>query len=192
MKEIKIIDGNDCFFEITNSNKEIETVKEISAIIVHHHPLNTYDNENIFCTSYNGIDGYLINKQTHEEKCIRCSECPFSKFGSAANGVDKACRQERKVFLLREKSDSVDYLTLPTTALGEYSSYIMRLLSRGENSHTVLTKITLKKAQNRIGMHYSKPVFSVKRTLEDCENEEILQLKELIIKTKIMEVTDEN
>jgi hypothetical protein len=56
-------------------------------------------------------------------------------------------------------------LSLPTGSLKDFTRYIMRLLSKGKKSNSVVTKFTLKKATNNSGIAYSQAQFSVDRDL---------------------------
>lgn len=93
-----------------------------------------------------------------------CAGCPFNKFGSGENGA-KACKNRRRIYLLREGEIFPMILSLPTGSLKDFTRYIMRLLSKGKKSNSVVTKFTLKKATNNSGIAYSQAQFSVDRDL---------------------------
>ena len=71
-------------------------------------------------------------------------------------------------------------LSLPTGSLGEFSKYVMRLLSKGKKTSSVVTKFSLKKAQNSGGINYSQAVFAVDRDLDESELQAILPMSEQV------------
>ena len=94
--------------------------------------------------------------------------CLNNKFGSGENG-SKACKNKHQIYLLREDEIFPIILSLPTSSNKELSRYIKRLLSRGQRSDSVVTKLSLKKAVNKNGIPYSQVQFSVDRVLTDEE-----------------------
>ena len=112
--------------------------------------------------------------------------------GSGKNGA-KACKQKRRIYLLRENESLPTILSLPTGSLGEFSKYVMRLLSKGKKTNAVVTKFTLKKAQNSGGINYSQAVFAVDRALTDAELKSILPMSEQVkvMATKVSALDEE-
>lgn len=169
---IKVPSGGGTAFEISSENSESpDMVKELQAVILFHHPVHAYYTE-----KYTGgnnppdcgsVDGHIgIDQETGEVK--NCRECEFAQFGSSETG-GKACKQRRRIYLLKSDEVLPTLLSLPTGSLGEFSKYIMRLLSKGKKSNSVVTKLTLRKAQNSGGINYSQVVCSVLRDLNADE-----------------------
>jgi hypothetical protein len=164
-ERIKIPAAGMTVFEIPGENPDSpETVKEFSAVILHHHPLYAYYTDKYTggsnppdCGSFDGITG--VGNPGGD-----CAGCPFNKFGSGENGA-KACKNRRRIYLLREGEIFPMILSLPTGSLKDFTRYIMRLLSKGKKSNAVVTKFTLKKATNNSGIAYSQAQFSVDRDL---------------------------
>ena len=180
---IKIPSGGGLAFEVPGDDPASpDTVKEFKAVILHHHPINCYYKE-----EYTGgnnppdcgsMDGHIgIDGETGEVKS--CADCPFNKFGSGKNGA-KACKQKRRIYLLREGEQLPIILSLPTGSLSEFSKYVMRLLSKGKKTNSVVTKFTLKKAQNSGGINYSQAVFGVDRELTSEELAAITPMSEQV------------
>lgn len=65
-------------------------------------------------------------------------------------------------------------------AVADFSKYIMRLLSKGKKSNSVVTKFTLKKAQNTSGITYSQAVCDVDRNLTEAEQAAIDSISEQV------------
>jgi hypothetical protein len=168
-ERIKIPAGGMTVFEIPGENLDSpETVREFSAVILHHHPLYAYYTDKYTgganppdCGSFDGVTG--VGTPGGE-----CARCPYNKFGSGENGA-KACKNRRRIYLLREGEIFPMILSLPTGSLKDFTRYIMRLLSKGKKSNAVVTRFTLKKATNSSGIAYSQAQFSVDRTLTDEE-----------------------
>jgi len=174
-ERIKIPAGGGLAYEVPGEDPDSpDSVKEFKAVILYHHPINCYYEEEYTggnnppdCGSMDGKVG--IEAETGMVKS--CADCEFNKFGSAKNG-GKACKQKRRIYLLREGEALPTILSLPTGSLGEFSKYVMRLLSKGKKTNGVVTKFTLKKAQNSGGINYSQAVFAVDRelTVEELKN----------------------
>lgn len=195
-ERIKIPAGGGLAYEVPGDEPDSpDSVKEFKAVILYHHPINCYYKE-----EYTGgnnppdcgsMDGHIgIDAETGE--CKNCAECEFNKFGSGKNGA-KACKQKRRIYLLRENESLPTILSLPTGSLGEFSKYVMRLLSKGKKTNSVVTKFTLKKAQNSGGINYSQAVFAVDRALTATELETILPMSEQVkvMATKVSALDEE-
>ena len=182
-ERIKIPAGGGLAYEVPGDDPDSpDSVKEFKAVILYHHPINCYYKEEYTggnnppdCGSMDGKLG--IDAETGE--CKNCAEREFNKFGSGKNGA-KACKQKRRIYLLREGEALPTILSLPTGSLGEFSKYVMRLLSKGRKTNGVVTKFTLKKAQNSGGINYSQAVFAVDRELTSEELENIVPMSEQV------------
>ena len=143
---------------------ETDMVKEFSGVILIHHPMFTYYRERFTggnnapdCGSYDGITGVGNPGGV-------CATCPLNQFGSGENG-GKACKNKRRIYVLREGELIPILLVLPTGSMKEFSVYIKRLLAKGKKSNSVVTKFSLKKVSNASGIVYSQAQFAVDRVL---------------------------
>ena len=183
-ERIKIPAGGGTAYEIPSDDPDSpDSVKEFKAVILYHHPVHGYYAEKYTggsnppdCGSTDGHNGIVA--ETGE--VIRCADCPNNKFGSGEDGKGKACKQKRRIYLLREKESLPTILSLPTGSLAEFSKYIMRLLSKGMKSNSVVTKFTLKKAQNSGGISYSQGVLVMDRLLNPEEQKRINSMTEQV------------
>lgn len=179
---IKIPAGGGTSFEVPNLENSDDpiTVKEFSAVILHHHPLFTYyenkyngSNNPPDCCSFDGINGTGTPGG-------RCRFCKLNVFGSGENG-SKACKNKHRLYLLREDEIFPVVLILPSSSIQEFSRYVRRLLGVGKKSDSVVTKLSLKKAVNKTGIAFSMVHFSVVRDLSPSEKDGlgklILQIK---------------
>jgi hypothetical protein len=181
--KIKVPSGGGLVFEVPIDNSdEPDMKKEIKAVILWHHQVQSYykekysgANDSPDCSSFDGQVG--VDKETGEVKA--CKDCPLNKFGSGANN-GKACKGKRRLFLLLENSAIPVIFSLPTTSLNDFSKYIMRVVGKGKKSFEVVTKFSLKKEQNAGGITFSKVVVSVNRNLSEIEKQSILPMVEQV------------
>ena len=167
-ERIRIPAGGGISYEIPGDDPDSpDTVKEFSAVILHHHSVNSYFKEKFNgannppeCASIDGKVG--IDRETGE--CKDCKTCPMAQFGSGENG-GMACKQKRCLYLLREGEILPIIMTLPSGSLGEFTKYVTRLVAKGKHTNSVVTKFALKKAQNSTGIAYSQAAFATVRNL---------------------------
>ena len=162
---VKIPSGGGLAFEVPGDDPENpDTEKEIIGVIVDHHPVNAYwadkyagGNNPPDCSS---MDGKVGMDQDGNRK--PCDTCPMNQWGSDQEGRGKACKNMHRVYILREGEMLPLLLTLPPTSLKNLSDYLgLRVITKGLRSYGVITKVSLKKAQNANGINYSQAVFSL-------------------------------
>jgi len=164
-ERIKIPSGGGTVFEVPGDDPdEPDTTKEFSAVILYQHPLNAY-----YKSEYQGgsnppdcgsIDGHNGDGVPGGN----CDKCPLNQYGSGKNGA-KACKNRRRLYLLREGDVFPMILSLPTGSLKGFSRYLMRLIPKYKTSNAVVTRFTLKKAASNTGINFSQAQFSVDRVL---------------------------
>ncbi|MBR3622190.1 MAG: hypothetical protein IKN43_02450 [Selenomonadaceae bacterium] len=162
---VKIPIGGVTMFEMPTDNpEETESVKEFSAVILHHHPLRAYYKEAYTggtnppdCGSFDGVIG-----------SGNCADCIYNEFGTGVNGA-KACKEKRRLYLLREGDIFPMILSIPTGSLKAFSRYLMKCLPKWGASNGGVTKFTLMKATNSGGIVYTKAQFQMERKLTDEE-----------------------
>lgn len=162
---VKIPSGGGLAFEVPGDDPENpDAEKEIIGVIVDHHPVNAYwqnkysgGNNPPDCSSMDGKVG--IDRSGNRKPC---NTCPLNEWGSDEDSRGKACKNMHRVYILREGEMLPLLLTLPPTSLKNFADYLaMRIVSRGMRSYGVITKISLKKAQNSDGINYSQAVFAL-------------------------------
>lgn len=147
---------------------ETEAAKEFSGVILYHHPLFTYYRERFTggnsapdCGSYDGVTGV-------GDPGGSCAHCLLNQFGSGENG-GKACKNKRRIYILREGELIPILLTLPTGSMKAFAVYVKRLLAKGKKTSGVVTRFSLQKVQNAGGIAYSQAQFAVARLLTEEE-----------------------
>ena len=179
-ERIKIPAGGMTVFEMPGENPDSpETVKEFSAVILYHHPIHAYYKAKFTggsnppdCGSFDGVTG-------EGDPGGRCDKCEFNKFGTGENGA-KACKNRRRIYLLREGEVFPLILSLPTGSLKDFTRYLTRLISRQKKSNSVVTRFTLRKAVNSGGIAYSQAQFAVDRALTPDEYALIQRMSEQV------------
>ncbi|MEQ8156890.1 MAG: hypothetical protein ABRQ25_18770 [Clostridiaceae bacterium] len=179
-ERIKIPSAGSTVFEVPGEDpNEPDAVKEFSAVILYHHPLHAYyqnkytgGNNPPDCGSLDGVIGIGTPGGS-------CGKCPFNQFGTGENG-SKACKNRRRIYVLREGEIFPMLLSLPTGSLKEFSRYVKRLLGKGKKSNSVVTRFSLKKATNSSGIAYSQAQFAALRNLTAEEYALINNLSEQV------------
>jgi len=182
-ERIKVPAGGGIAYEVPSDNPdEPDSKKEIRAIILHHHPVQTY-----YATEYTGgsvppdCSSFDSKRGINREDGVvyDCKTCDKNQFGSGNNG-GKACKAKRRIFLLLEDSALPVILTLPTSSLNDFSKFITRIVGKQKKSYQFITKFTLKKDQNAGGITYSKVVVAIERELTDAELQGVLPMVEQV------------
>lgn len=178
-ERIRIPSAGSTVFEVPGEEGETDTVKEFSAVVLWHHPVFAYykskytgGNNPPDCGSFDGVTG-------EGDPGGICKTCQLNQFGTGENG-SKACKNRRRIYVLREGEIFPLLLSLPTGSLKEFTRYIKRLLSRGRKSNSVVTRFSLKKATNNSGLAYSQAQFSIDRPLTPQEYALIEKLTEQV------------
>lgn len=180
---IRIPAGGGISYEVPGDDPSSpDMAKDFNAVILYHHPIFSYYTEKFNggnqppeCSS---IDGHVgIDATTGE--CKDCKTCPFAQFGSGENG-GMACKQKRRVYLLRENELLPVILTVPTGSLKEFTKYVTRLLQKGKKTNQVVTRFALQKAQNSTGIAFSQVVCSVDRQLSPEEQASVNSMSEQV------------
>ena len=178
-ERIKIPSGGAIMFELPSEGDDPESVKEFSGVILFHHTLNAYYKTKYTggsnppdCGSFDGITG-------EGEPGGSCKSCPHNQFGSGENG-SKACKNKRRIYILREGEVFPMLLSLPTGSLKPFTKYLKAQLSKGCKTNSVVTRFSLKKVTNNTGIAYSQANFAVDRLLTADEYALIAPMSEQV------------
>lgn len=166
---IKIPIGGVTLFEMPTENpEETESVKEFSAVILYHHPMRAFYKEAYTggtnppdCGSFDSLIG--VGNPGGD-----CESCLYNEFGTGINGA-KACKERRRLYLLKEGDIFPMILSLPTGSLKSFSKYLMRCLPRWGGSNLGITRFSLTKATSNGGIVYTKVQFQMERKLTEEE-----------------------
>lgn len=75
-----------------------------------------------------------------------CTNCPMDRFGSG-RGNSKACKEQRRIFMLTEGSILPVQVSLPPTSIQPLRKYMIRLAGRGKRFSDVVTDLSLKQVK---------------------------------------------
>lgn len=177
-EKIKIPSSGSTIFEVPGANpNEPDAVKEFSAVILYHHPLYAFyktkytgGNNPPDCGSFDGITGKGVPGG-------KCSKCLNNQFGTGEN-ESKACKNRRRVYVLREGDIFPLLLSIPTSSLTPFTRYLISIMSINKKLNNVVTRFKLIKATNAGNIEYSQAQFLMGRDLTVDESALINTLSE--------------
>lgn len=184
---IKIAAGGVNMFQVFEPGDDEPTaVQSVEGVIMLSHKSNglwlkafgSGDGKQPDCSSMDGVTG----TQTGTGECVDCASCPYNAFGSARSGEGrgKACKNMRRLYIMRRGDVFPMVLTLPPTALSAYDSYRTKVMLGRKKMAAVMTKITLKSASNKDGVSYSTPIFEAVGVLNGAEAEAMRQYSDAL------------
>lgn len=185
-EQIRIPIGGVTYFEMPCDNPEQpKTVKDFSAIILHHHPTRAYYREK-YTGGNNPPDcGSLDAVEGTGNPGGGCAHCAYNQFGTGENGA-KACKERHRLYLLLPGEIFPMVLSLPTGSLKDFTRFLLRCLPQWGTSSGGITRFSLTKAVNSGGIAYTKVQFRMERALTEGERAEIAPL---ILNTKAISQT---
>lgn len=143
-KHIKIPSGGGKAFEVeTDDPDDPEILKEVDGVIIFTHRMNAYwshkfgeadedgnTNKIPDCSSMDGKQG--LDRTTGEFK--DCASCPYNQFGS--DGAGKACKNMRRLYILRDGRPDIYLLTVPPTSLKDVNKALKTLMGKTKTPYT--------------------------------------------------------
>ena len=152
---------------------EEEVSKEIDGVVIFTHRLNGYwpnafgtsnnpEDKIPVCSSMDGKSG--LNTQTGALE--DCEHCPLNAYGSdVKGGKGKACKNMRRIYMMRNGDPNFYLLTVPPTSIKEVNKTLNRILAKGVPYTGLLLTFKLAKATNANGIDYSTVVIEKKGLL---------------------------
>ena len=138
-ERIKIPSAGSTMFEVPGEDGEPEAVKEFSAVILLQHPINAY-----YATKYTGGNLPPDCASLDGETGVGtpgglCAKCPLNEFDSGDNG-GKACKNRRRIYVLREGEVFPLLLSLPTGSLKEFGRVYQAAHRQGPQEATAWSR----------------------------------------------------
>lgn len=101
-------------------------VEEFTGVLLYHGRQNTFwqagfDKNNITPPDCSSTDGKLGSKQREGNKFGTCADCHFNQFKSHPSGKGKACRNQVKLYILRQGTLVPTTLLIAPTSLGVFN-----------------------------------------------------------------------
>lgn len=168
LQQIKILHAGTLRFEIPSDEEigEAEQVKTFRGIIIDQHPCNAYWKE-LFAKSGGGNlpDCTSLDGKTGTEYGV-CANCEFNKFGSGFDESGKktqgkACKNMKRLSILRDGHQLPDRLTLPPTSIKEADTFFSALMDRKMPMTALEVEFSLAEAKSKQGIGYSQIRFKV-------------------------------
>ena len=181
---VQIAGGGANVFKVTEpGDEESKSVPEITGVIMYHHKTNALwegeygknEDRTPVCSSVNGDEGTM--SETGE--ILKCGACPYNQYGTAGDGRrGKACKNMRRLYIMRPGDIFPMILSLPPSALGAFDKYRTKVIMARKSLQGVVTRFTLKCKDNRDGVEFSLPVFEAVAALPPGEAERVRQYGE--------------
>lgn len=184
--KIKIPAGGTTAFEVPGDDPENPDIqKELRVIIIDQYAVNSY-----YKDAYDGTeklpDCFSSDGHTGIDKdgeIISCDSCANNKYGSGIDGIGKACKNMRRLYILRSGDAFPMLLTLPATSIIPFGKYLRRIVAKGLRPCDVITKISLKKAESKGGITYAQATFVMEEILEPQIREKVREYADSMRKT---------
>ena len=172
---IRIPTGGSTTFEVPLDDENFKPEKELVGVIVDQHAARTYwsergQNRPPDCTSMDGLSGTAtpVSGLEWAGSSRSCADCPLNMWGSGDQGRGKACKELRRLYLLRAGDVFPLVLTLPPTSLLSFGNYLgKRVLPSGLRLHQVVTRITLERVVSKAGNPFARARFALVGRLDD-------------------------
>lgn len=118
----------------------------------------------------NGIGNNLESGSPDGEGVHNCLSCPWGQRGSdRKGGKGSDCKEFSEVYVFIGTNRVPNLLKIPRSSKKAFIQYNMILANAGHTINTVVTKLTLKKVQNKANISYSEISFSFVRALNADE-----------------------
>lgn len=167
-RTIKIPSGGNLAFTVQgDEDGDEDYLKDIEGVIVFTHRMNGYwpnafgsstnpEDKIPVCSSMDGKSG--LNIRTGE--ICECDKCPCNQYGSDPNGgKGKACKNMRRIYLMRSNDPNLYLLTVPPTSIKEVNKALTRIMaSKGIPYTNLIVGFKLAKATNANGINYATVV----------------------------------
>lgn len=197
-RQIKIPAGGKLAYEVQGEEEgDEEYLKEIEGVIVFTHRMNGFwpnafgtstnpEDKIPVCSSMDGKSGLNIQTGCVEE----CERCPFNQYGSdSKGGKGKACKNMRRIYLMRSGDPNFYLLTVPPTSIKEVNKSLTRIMaSKGIPYTNLIVSLKLAKATNVNGIDYSTVVIEKKGVLLPAAAQMAKEMRNQI-KNKYKEMT---
>ncbi len=175
-KHIKIPSGGGKAFEVeTDDPEDPEVLKEVDGVIIFTHRMNAYwahkfgeagedgnTNKIPDCSSMDGKTGLM--RETGEVR--DCASCPYNQFGS--EGAGKACKNMRRLYILRDGKPDIYLLTVPPTSLKDINKALKALMGKTKTPYTrQIVTFKLSTAESKDKIKYSRVSLEKKALIPD-------------------------
>lgn len=183
-ERVRVPSGGGMAFELPGEGDEPEIAKSLVGVIVYHHPVNAWWREQ-YSGENNPPDCSALDGKTGLEResgiTFNCKTCPYNQWGSGEGGRGKACKNLRRLYILRQDELFPLLFTLPPTSINNFQRYLSRrLIQKGLKTRDVVTEVTLQKATSSTGIEYSQAQFKLAGVLPEEVRTKMQEYSEVI------------
>jgi len=128
----------------------------------------------------------LVGVSSREGLGGECASCPLNRFNSevrpdGTRGRGKACKNMRRLFIMRPGTVLPLLLVVPPTSLKQVRQYFLRLAGTGIPYYGVITKLALVQQKSGDGITYSQIQPQLGARLSPEEIAKIREFREAIV-----------
>lgn len=194
LDQIKIPSGGGVAFEVYDA-EGADTAKDFLGIIVHQGTHKAYWAESFDdgggdsppdCYSVDGKQGIA---NTDAGPGIKCADCEYNQYESAAKGRGKACKDTKQLLVLRQGSFLPARFSVPPSSLKAFRKYNVSLLSANLPYFAAITRFSLESAKNEDGIKFARVVFSLAGRL-DKEQRAVIKEVQKTMKDAVESLND--
>lgn len=165
-KHIKIPSGGGKAYEIEGDDPDDpEIAKEIEAVIIFTHRMNSYWEGEFGATAEDGspnfpkcssMDGKVgVEFESGEVK--NCENCPLNQY--AEDGSGKQCKNIRRLYLLISGKPGIYLLSVPPTSIKDVNKQLAKIMGIQKIPYSkMVIRLKLEVTKNRNDIKYSKVV----------------------------------
>lgn len=181
-RRIKLPSGKSKAFEIESDDEnDPDMEKEVKGVILFTHKMNSRwegdmsaENKIPVCSSWDAKQGVNIDDGTINS----CDTCPYNQF--AEDGSGKACKNMRRIYLMRENDSHLYLLTVPPTSLKNIGKKLKKLISTGIPYTKMVVSFKLESAVSKSGIDFAKVNVEKVGVLSDEQWKITKQMRETI------------
>lgn len=186
---VDILHAGAVAFKFREAAEEDQIKKSFSGILIHVDPQRAWWEKGLEeagggqmpdCFSRNLV---APDKDCGKPQSDTCASCQYNAFGSdAKGGRGKGCKEMRRLFFLPEGKMDAHVMTVPPSSLKALKSYFTFLAEhKVSRPQMVITKFSVKQAENKDGTEYSELQLTMVKPITD----ERLQLFVMEVKRSI-------
>lgn len=203
LQRVKLPTGGSTMWQVPSLTGKAENIEELEGVILYWHRHRAYWEKGMDqggksspdCASRDGLVGRVNPESEAEDRGQggECERCPLSKFGSAADGRRQACKDQRRVFLLRPGRMLPTVVNLAPTSAAAMKAFMTSLTAENIPYYRCLVGITLESEVSAGNVDYAKARFGVKDVMDEATFEQFRPFREQMLPyLKEVDLTEED
>jgi hypothetical protein len=203
LQRIKIPTGGSTVWQVPSISGKPQNEEELEGVILYWHRHRAYWEKGMDqggksapdCSSPDGLIGRVNPESGAADRGQGgdCSRCPLAQFGSAADGRRQACKDQRRVFLLRPGRMLPSVVNLAPTSASVMKAFLTNLTGENIPYFRCVIGMSLEQDVSANNVDYAKVKFRVKNVMTAEEYEALRPFREQMLPyLKTVELTDED